>query len=562
MYSWTATTGQTSTFDVCVGTIPPPISTNNLLYTTQQLVENVLLNSTCATVTNVTSSTGTNFGSTNGIAYFNQNNSTFPFTDGVVLTTGDAMNAPGPNTTTLSDGDFNNWPGDADLEAIILAATGNVMNSENATKLEFDFIPLANTINFNFLFASEEYGTFQCTFSDAFAFLLTDIATGITTNLAIVPNTLTPISVVTIRDNAFNNGCASVNEQYFGDFYGVGGLDPLSSPTNFNGITVPLTATSTVIPGHQYHIKLVVADRQDNLFDSAVFLEGGSFNFGLELGIDFLISGGNALCPGSVNQLVSNLDPTLYSFVWTENGQVISNQTGANLLIDHSATYGLTAQLINTTCTATDSIVIEYYAPIVLQTPNNLTICNSSGTAQFTLNQNNASVLGTLNPAEYTVSYYLTSADASAETNPLPNLYTNGTPFSQTIYVRVENVAGCFATSQFNLIVQDLTPQFTLTPPVSVCTGSSATLVVTPINFTDSQVSYSWTLNGDALPNTTASITVGQAGTYQVTVNNSGCTSSQSTTLTINTCDISIFASAVWMQDCNTPNKSVFEFCT
>ncbi len=48
----------------------------------------------------------------------------------------------------------------------------------------------------------------------------------------------------------------------------------------------------------KYHIKLVIADANngqigggfDSLFDSAVFLEAGSFNLGFDLGDDFFIS--------------------------------------------------------------------------------------------------------------------------------------------------------------------------------------------------------------------------------------------------------------------------------
>ena len=98
---------------------PPPISTDTTQYTPAQLVQNVLINSNCAQVSNITYSTGTNFGSTNGIGYFNQNGSTFPFNNGVILTSGSALNAPGPNTTTLSDGSTA-WTGDTDLENIIL----------------------------------------------------------------------------------------------------------------------------------------------------------------------------------------------------------------------------------------------------------------------------------------------------------------------------------------------------------------------------------------------------------------------------------------------------------
>ena len=43
------------------------------------------------------------------------------------------------------------------------------------------------------------------------------------------------------------------NEQYF-DGYKLG-------DTNYNGRTVPLMATATIIPYVQYHIKLIIADQ-------------------------------------------------------------------------------------------------------------------------------------------------------------------------------------------------------------------------------------------------------------------------------------------------------------
>lgn len=521
VYSWTATAGQTSTFDVCIGTIPPPITTNNTLYTNQQLVEDIFLNSTCASVSNITSSTGTNFGSTNGIGYFNQNGSTFPFTDGIVLTSGNALNAPGPNTTTLSDGDFA-WPGDTQLEAIVQAATGNAMNSKNATKLEFDFIPLTDTINFNFIFASEEYGTFQCDYSDAFAFLLTDIAAGTTTNLAVIPNTTTPVSVVTIRDNQYNTNCGSVNAQYFGDFYGFGGLDPLGSPTNYNGSTVPLTATSTVIPGHQYHIKLVIADRLDTAFDSAVFLEGGSLDIGnIDLGTDILQATNNALCDGENFTIHSGLNPAQYTFTWTYNTNPIPNETGPNLTVTQPGTYGISAQYINTTCSATDTITIEYYDPIVTGTPNNLTLCSDNGTATFDLSLNDAVTLGTLNPANYSVSYYASSDDAANPTtsNVLPTLYTN-TSNPQTIYVRVQNTtSGCYEIRTFTLNVtsQVIAPTFT---NFTICEGDTASLPAVSNN----GIAGTWT---PALIDNT------QTASYTFTPNLGQCASSGSITVQV-----------------------------
>ncbi|GGD34708.1 DUF7619 domain-containing protein [Flavobacterium orientale] len=271
----------TATFDICITTPNTPITVSTTEFTVPELIENILINSDCSLASNITWSTGTNFNSVNGIGYFNRNGSDFPFAEGIVLSTGNAASIPGANLTTLSDG-TTEWVGDNDLNSIILAATGQPMNSRNATKIEFDFVPQTNFISFDFLFASEEYGTYQCNFADAFAFLLTNMSTGVTTNLAVVPGTQQPVSVVTIRNQLYNMSCTSVNPDFFDTFYGPNGQSNYSAAINFNGITHPLTASSVVVPNTQYRIKLVVADRQDNIFDSAVFIEGGSFALGTQ----------------------------------------------------------------------------------------------------------------------------------------------------------------------------------------------------------------------------------------------------------------------------------------
>lgn len=254
-----------------------PLITNTSNYTPEQLINNVLVNNPCITISNVTSVTGTNFGSVNGIGYFTNVNPTFPLSSGIILSSGNALSAPGPNTSNAGEG-APAWIGDPELENIITTATGNVMNSYNATKLEFDFSSLNEFMSFNFLFASEEYGTFQCDYSDAFAFLLTDLETGITTNLAVVPGTTTPVSVVTIRDAANNPACSSENIGYFAQ-YNLGN-NLYDAAINYNGQTAVMTASSAILPNHNYHIKLVIADRGDSVYDSSVFIEAGSFTSG------------------------------------------------------------------------------------------------------------------------------------------------------------------------------------------------------------------------------------------------------------------------------------------
>ena len=215
-----------------------PITVDTSTYTVPQLVNDILINSSCVSATNISWSTGSNFSSTNGIGYFQNTNPNFPIPSGVILSTGNVLHAAGPNSSLLSDGS-QNWPGDTNLENT-MAAAGISLVSKNATVLEFDFTPISSSFSFDFIFASEEYGNFQCQFSDAFAFLLTNVNTGVTTNLAVVPGTNLPISVVTIRDFLYNSSCPSANAQYFGSFNG--GSAANGSATNFNGQTRVMTA--------------------------------------------------------------------------------------------------------------------------------------------------------------------------------------------------------------------------------------------------------------------------------------------------------------------------------
>lgn len=431
------------------------ITVNTNTYTVPQLVNNVLINSPCVSATNITSSTGTNVG-VNGIGYFTNTNPSFPIQSGVILSTGSAINAPGPNTTVLSNGSPA-WSGDIQLQTT-LAASGITMVSTNATVLEFDFTPVSPNFSFDFVFASEEYGNFQCQFSDAFAFLLTNTVTGITTNLAVVPGTNSPISVLTIRDFLYNSNCASANAGFFGSFNG--GSNAAGSATNFNGQTVLMTAGATLIPNTLYHIKLVIADRNDSQSDSAIFISSTSFNIGQEvLGPDLTVSNNTAICFGGSHTITTGLNPAEYNFVWTQNGNPIAGQTGPTLNVIQPGTYGVTyIKILNPCQPITNSVLIEFYPEIITSNPVDLYKCNS-GSAFYTFNlaQNTPKVLVGV-PATYLVSYFSSMSNAVAGTLTLPNSYLS--PGNETVYVRITNPTTlCYVIKTFQLL---LTP-----PPVA-----------------------------------------------------------------------------------------------
>ncbi len=446
-----------------------PLTVSSTNYTVPQLVNNVLINSPCVSATNITWRTGTNFGSSNGIGFFQNTNAGFPMQSGVVLTTGNILNSPGPNNSLLNDGSAA-WPGDTDLEAT-LAAAGITMVSKNASVLEFDFTPISPNFSFDFIFASEEYGNFQCLYSDAFAFLLTNMNTGITTNLAVVPSTNLPISVVTIRDFQYNSSCPSENAQYFGSFNGGSGA--AGSATNFNGQTKVLTAASALIPNVPYHIKLVIADRADPQSDSAIFLSSDSFNIGQDvLGADLTLANNSALCSGASHTITTGLDPANYSFVWTQGSSVLSGQTGPNLTVTQPGTYTVTYQNLFSTCDpVTDSVTVEYSPAITSPTPNTLYRCDmGSPTYTYNLAQNTPVVTQGL-PAGATVAYFASQSDADNNTGALPLSYTS--PSGVTIYVRIQLPgSNCYTTKSFQLLTS-APPVANQAPNLLRCTTTS-----------------------------------------------------------------------------------------
>ena len=377
VYSFTANELSNLTFDICVFTVPPPISTSTTLYSVEELVTEVLIDSECNQAFNVTSSTGIDFGSTNGIGYFEANGSSWPFENGLIMTSGDVANAAGPESGVLVDGTYA-WPGDGDLEAFIPGL--NAGDTNNASIIEFEFVPVSNSMSFDFIFAAEEYGTFQCTFTDAFAFLLTD-SSGNTSNLAIVPGTDDPISVLTVRDDQYNGSCESVNAEWFANYYGPGGLPPLTSPTNFIGHTEVMTATATVIPNEVYTIKLVVADDGDTIYDSAVFIDGGSFDIGqLDLGEDILVSSGNALCEGQEIVLDAGALPNNSSIEWFMDGTLLEGETGVTLTVTETAFYSAIITVDNTDCAYGDDILVEFFqSPQIVAVEDSIIKCANEG---------------------------------------------------------------------------------------------------------------------------------------------------------------------------------------
>ena len=411
----------------------------NDTYTAQQLVQYVLVNSPCASVSNFSVSGAGYANNQQSYGYFNGAGTTFPFQNGVVLSTGRAKLAQGPNTSLLDDGGNMNWQGDADLETAL-----NINNSVNATVLEFDFIPLANKVSFDYMLSSEEYhDTAPCTYSDGFAFLLKEVgSTDPYQNLAVIPGTQTPVKVTSVHPY-IPGGCPAQNEQYFGAFNGS------EHPTNFNGQTKVLKAQAHVTPGVQYHIKLVIADEGNYRYDSAIFLGGGSFDVTTDLGPDRLRATNNPLCSGEVLQLDAGY-PQAASYQWYKNGAALSGENGSTYNVTTEGDYSVAIQL-GGGCDITGEITIQYAAPPVCVT-RTLLQCDDDTDGLTVFNLTLADELLTGGDPYLTTQYYETMAGAQngGDTIQALTTFANTTP-SQDIYARVYNPYGCYSISTVTL---------------------------------------------------------------------------------------------------------------
>lgn len=249
--------------------------------TAQEVVETILLGEGVE-IFNVTYS-----GDLDQIGSFDANNSNILIPDGMIMATGSCSNVIGPNdsgSSTTGGGNFQ--VNDPDLDQL------STFNTNDAAVLEFDFIPTGDSINFNYSFGSDEYNEYVCgSVNDAFGFFLS--GPGINgaysnnaINLAVIPNTNgTPVTINSVNNGNVGsagsaNNCAQVDPNWMNNtaYYVDNENNGDANATQLDGFTVVLVAEAAVQCGQTYHIKIAIADAGDTAWDSAVFIEGGSFS--------------------------------------------------------------------------------------------------------------------------------------------------------------------------------------------------------------------------------------------------------------------------------------------
>ncbi|MCZ2084860.1 MAG: gliding motility-associated C-terminal domain-containing protein, partial [Flavobacteriales bacterium] len=428
-------------------------------------------NASCITFSNASVKNWQDYGTYPfSYGYFEKGTLPFNIEKGIILSTGAANKAPGPNNSLLSDGEYN-WLGDTDLANAFQNSPSLYIN---ATSLEFDFVANNTTaISFEYMLLSEEYQTSGCNYFDSFAFLIKQEGEANYNNIALVPGTNDPVSSQSVRGGT---DCPR-NPQYFDRFNYPPDSPRIDSPTNYDGQTKVLTAKTNIIPGKKYHIKLVIADYRTTSHDSAVFLKAGSFVGKKDLGPDL------SICEG-ITTALNATTANATSYQWFKEGIAIPGETNALLQIQ-----GLPASIGNyqveinlAGCILKGSIHVEIQGKAIVDN-RTFSFCDEklAGSIPINFTNLNSAVVTNLNQT-FTPKYYLSQKDAQNGTGiPLADgwLLTADTD----VFVSVESTNGCAPVNgQIRLVIGKKTPLLTNTFTDTICDDTRSGSVSVNLN--------------------------------------------------------------------------------
>ena len=288
---------------------PDVIQVESGVLTPEQLITDVFLGD-CLSASNIQYT-----GDLASIGTFS-NGSSIGIEEGIILSSGFAVDAMGPNTS----GSTGSGMYTAGLDLLDVIADNL---TTDAAIFQFDFVAQTDGVTFTYVFASDEYPEFVCsTVNDAFGFFVSGPGYPPNTNIATIPGTTDPVTI----NNVNNNG--DLCPPFYGAYYN----DNITGVAHeFDGYTTPLTASIVTEACATYQIIIAVADAGDNIYDSAVFLEAESFTAGLDVGVTAAASLGQSN-PG-------NCEENGY-FFFVNNGEDFSEEVTLTYTVSGTAVDG------------------------------------------------------------------------------------------------------------------------------------------------------------------------------------------------------------------------------
>ncbi|MEQ8705933.1 MAG: choice-of-anchor L domain-containing protein [Phaeodactylibacter sp.] len=228
-------------------------------------------------------------GNPQSVGFFNQAQDELGINRGIVMSTGFASSDSGTGVDQVGD-DFSNSNMGTNLsDPDLLAITGGV-DVNDMVRYTITFIPISDTLRFNYIFGSEEYPEYACSnFNDVFGFFIS--GPGINgpfsnnaENIALLPGTNLPVAINNLNsgqvggNGTLSNCTPPEGSLDYSQFYNDN--DNSNNQPVFDGFSNVFTAEAVVQPCSTYTIKLIIADVSDGAFDSGVFLEAKSFGTG------------------------------------------------------------------------------------------------------------------------------------------------------------------------------------------------------------------------------------------------------------------------------------------
>ncbi len=470
-------------------------------------------------------------------SFSNGNTTNLGLTNGILLCTGSATAIINPASFLMSTN--LGLAGDAALNNI-----NNGCLTYDASILEFDFVPVSDSIKFKYVFGSEEYPNYICSqYNDVFAFFITGAnpAGGNYNNfnMALVPGTNIPVSVNSINSGTPGSGYSSGGCLSLGySNYFVNNAALAGTTIAFGGFTKPLYAKCKVVPCNTYHLKMAVADGYNGLYDSGVFLAANSFTSNTFTVSNYYTGSvsGNSAVEGCIDGMVSFVSPIPvtsplvinYTISGTaSNGTdyttlptsvtIPAGQDSIGLII-HPISDGITEgnetvilSIINGCVTIKDTILISDHVNISVNVGNDVSVCAGDSTTLTAIPTGGVLPLS-----------YVWSAGAG-NLNPV-----TVSPAGTTNYV-VTVIDYCASSATDNVVVT-VNPIVTPTAnaaPSSICSGEST--VITAIGAD----TYAWmpgNLSGNSVTVSPAASTI-----YSLTgTSTGGCTGTTSVSVTVN----------------------------
>ena len=407
----------------------------------------------CIEVSNVSSSVNGSVSNITSFGTFSKSNSNFPFSNGIILSTGNANSAGNTDISEdLNEGD-DGWGTDP-----ILATDLGISNSVNATSIEFDFTSAINKIKFEYILASEEYlkSEYICDNKDLFVLLIKEASsTGPYINIATVGSENSLIKPGNIHTEIFGF-CLPENESYF-DGYAIG-------DTNFEGRTTAITTIATIVPNTLYHAKLIIADDNDENFDTAIFLKKSIILPEVNLGKDV------STCATTV-ELNAEVEMTSVNFDWYLDDELVQANGTSSYTANETGKYTvkISIPLNGLECENEDSINVTLSSVQSIDSISDYTLCDANGDGKefFDLSTKNTEVEDAAPPATYDISYHNTLEKAQADQDRILVPFENVSN-PQVVYVRLEDETGCLSYEPINLIINPV-PSIPDLDPFIVC---------------------------------------------------------------------------------------------